>query len=146
MMARKMKDTDSEEEILADIRNKSQKLEKLHQKHVLPGFDDDHVKRQEESEIEKLTQEITRGFHSCQRAIKRIEKIVQETRDSGGISKGEETMAKNIQIALAGRVQEASTGFRKKQSAYLKSKSRMPSEDSADCHRTAQPQWLRHTD
>ena len=32
-----------------------------------------------------------------------------------------ETMAKNIQISLAGRVQEASAGFRKKQSAYLKS-------------------------
>ena len=30
-------------------------------------------------------------------------------------------MARNIQISLAGRVQEASAGFRKKQSAYLKS-------------------------
>src|SRR5690606_28103608 len=32
------------------------------------------------------------------------------------------TMAKNIQISLATRVQDASASFRKKQSAYLKSK------------------------
>jgi syntaxin 16 len=49
--------------------------------------------------------------------------MARETKQQGGISKGEETMARNIQISLAGRVQEASAGFRKKQSAYLKSMS-----------------------
>jgi syntaxin 16 len=47
--------------------------------------------------------------------------MVRESKQQGRISKGEETMARNIQISLAGRVQEASAGFRKKQSAYLKS-------------------------
>ncbi|KAH8594910.1 t-SNARE [Bisporella sp. PMI_857] len=112
--------SDEVTEYLADIAQKSVKLEKLHQKHVLPGFDDEDVKRSEEGEIERLTQDITKGFHDCQNAIKRIEQIVKENRNHGGISKGEETMAKNIQISLAGRVQEASAGFRKKQSAYLK--------------------------
>jgi syntaxin 16 len=119
--------SDEVTEYLTDIASKSQKLEKLHQKHVLPGFDDEEVKRSEEGEIERLTQDITRGFHDCQKAIQRIEMMVRETKQQGGISKGEETMARNIQISLAGRVQEASAGFRKKQSAYLKSMSHIPS-------------------
>ena len=113
--------SDEVTEYLTDIASKSQKLEKLHQKHVLPGFDDEEVKRSEEGEIERLTQDITKGFHDCQNAIQRVEMMVRESRNSGGTSKAEETMARNIQISLAGRVQEASAGFRKKQSAYLKS-------------------------
>ena len=113
--------SDEVAEYLAEIATRSAKLEKLHQKHVLPGFDDEEVKRREEAEIERLTQDITKGFHDCQKAIKRVETLVREAHHSGGISQSEETMAKNIQINLAGRVQEASAGFRKKQSAYLKS-------------------------
>lgn len=113
--------SDEVTEYLTDIANKSQKLEKLHQKHVLPGFDDEEVKKKEEREIELLTQQITKGFHDCQRSIQRVEQIVRDSRHQGGISKGEETMARNIQISLASRVQEASAGFRKKQSTYLKS-------------------------
>jgi hypothetical protein len=113
--------SDEVTEYLTDIAGKSQKLEKLHQKHVLPGFDDEEVKRNEEGEIERLTQDITKGFHDCQKAIQRVEQMVRESKAHGGISNGEETMARNIQISLAGRVQEASAGFRKKQSAYLKS-------------------------
>lgn len=48
--------------------------------------------------------------------------MVRESQQSGTISRAEETMAKNIQISLAARVQDASASFRKKQSAYLKSK------------------------
>jgi syntaxin 16 len=109
-------------ELLADIARKSQHLERLHQKHVLPGFNDEEAKRAEENEIERLTQSITRGFHECHRAIQRVESMVRESKASGaGLSRGEEKMAANIQISLAGRVQEASASFRKKQSAYLKS-------------------------
>lgn len=113
--------SDEVTELLTEIASKSVKLEKLHQKHVLPGFDDEDAKREEERDIERLTAGITKGFHECQKAIQRVDMMVRESRQTGGISKGEETMAKNIQISLAGRVQEASTGFRKKQSAYLKS-------------------------
>ena len=104
---------------LADIARKSQALERLHQKHVLPGFNDDEAKRAEEAQIEDLTQAITRGFHECHRCIQRVEQMVRD----GSMTKAEETMAKNIQVSLATRVQEASANFRKKQSAYLKSKS-----------------------
>jgi hypothetical protein len=77
-----------------------------------------------------MTQEITRGFHDCQKAIQRIEMMVRDARHQGGVSKADETMARNIQISLASRVQEVSAGFRKKQSNYLKSKS--PGENGDD--------------
>ncbi|KUI71167.1 t-SNARE affecting a late Golgi compartment protein 2 [Cytospora mali] len=112
--------TDEVTDLLADVARKSQKLERLHQKHVLPGFDDEGAKKAEEREIERLTQDITKGFHDCHRCIQRIEQMVRESQDAGTMTRAEEVMAKNIQISLAGRVQEASAGFRKKQSAYLK--------------------------
>ncbi|CZT51131.1 related to the member of the syntaxin family of t-SNAREs TLG2 [Rhynchosporium secalis] len=137
--------SDEVTEYLTDIASKSLKLEKLHQKHVLPGFDDEDVKRNEEGEIERLTQDITRGFHNCQKAIQRVEMMVRENKQQGGISKGEETMARNIQISLAGRVQEASAGFRKKQSAYLK-KLRGLSGMNPSIERTSTPQYNNFTD
>lgn len=118
--------TDEVTEILGDVARKSQKLERLHQQHVLPGFDDEHTKRAEERDIESLTQEITKGFHDCHKCIQRIESMVREQKASGTITKADEVMAKNIQVSLAARVQEASAGFRKKQSAYLKSTSLFP--------------------
>lgn len=112
--------SDQVTEILKNVAFKGQKLDRLHQQHVLPGFNDEDVKRQEEIEIEFLTQDITKSFHECQRAIQKIEVLVRESKAQGGISKGEEIMARNIQISLAGKVQEASASFRKKQSTYLK--------------------------
>lgn len=112
--------SDEVTEMLSDIGFKSQELEKLHKQHVLPGFNDEDVKRQEEIKIQRLTQEITKRFHECQNAIKRVEIMVRESKAQFGISKGEEIMAKNVQISLAGKVQEASAAFRKRQSAYLK--------------------------
>lgn len=121
--------TDEVTDLLADIAKKSQKLERLHQKHVLPGFDDEGTKKAEERDIERLTQDITRGFHDCHRCIQRIEAMVRESKDSGTMTRAEEVMAKNIQISLAARVQEASAGFRKKQSTYLKSACLTPLHD-----------------
>lgn len=108
-------------EILASVAKKSQHLERLHQKHILPAFNDDETKKAEEGEIERLTQEITKGFHQCHNLIQRVEQMVRESKQQGTLTRAEEMMAKNIQISLATRVQEASAGFRKKQSAYLKS-------------------------
>ncbi|KAK3711200.1 t-SNARE affecting a late Golgi compartment protein 2 [Vermiconidia calcicola] len=101
---------------LSDIAGKMKKLDQLHAKHVLPGFDDESVKLREEREIEGLTQEVTRGFSSCQRAIKRIDTMLRQQQTS----QADEKMAKNLQISLATRVGETSTLFRKKQAAYLK--------------------------
>ncbi|KAE8350302.1 t-SNARE [Aspergillus coremiiformis] len=107
-------------ELLADIAQKSAQLDKLHQKHLLPGFGDEEARKHDEGVIEQFTQEITRAFHECQKAIQKIEVMVRDAKQQGGVSSGDETMAKNIQISLAARVQEASARFRKKQSTYLK--------------------------
>lgn len=108
-------------EVLADIAQKSARLDKLHQKHILPSFGDEGARKEEEAIIEQYTQEITRGFHACQNAIQRIDGLVREQKQLGAVTKGDETMAKNIQISLAARVQESSARFRKKQSTYLRS-------------------------
>ena len=108
-------------DLLANITQQMKRLEQLHQKHVLPGFDDEDVKRREERDIEKMTQDITRAFQSCQKAIQRIDSMVKESVQQGSINRGEETMARNLKISLASRVGEVSALFRKKQSAYLKS-------------------------
>lgn len=110
-------------ELLAQISKRSTELDRLHAKHVLPGFDDEHVKREEEATIERTTQDVTKGFHDCQRAIQKIETMVRDAKQAGAVSKGDQAMARNIQISLASRVQEVSASFRKKQSIYLKSKS-----------------------
>lgn len=109
-------------ELLQDIAKQTKSLDQLHQKHVLPGFDEEDVKRREERDIERLTQEITRGYQGCQKAIKRIDAMLRESAQrEGGASKGEEVMARNLKVSLASRVGESSASFRKKQSAYLKS-------------------------
>jgi syntaxin 16 len=48
--------TQQVDEILNSISKMSSKLDKLHARHVLPGFDD---KSEEEGEIERLTSQIT---------------------------------------------------------------------------------------
>lgn len=106
---------------LAEIAKQTRKLDQLHQKHVLPGFDDEDVKKREEREIEQITQAITRLFQKCQQAIKRIDTMVREAKQQGSINQGEEVMARNLKISLASRVGEVSAMFRKKQAAYLKS-------------------------
>lgn len=111
-------------EWLENITKQIKKLDQLCQKHVLPGFDDEQVKKREEREIESMTQEITRGFQTCQRAIRRIDNMVKESQQTGSLSRGEETMAQNLKVSLATRVGDSSALFRKKQSAYLKSMSR----------------------
>lgn len=108
-------------DMLDEISRKTTQLDPLHSKHVLPGFDDEAVKMKEEREIERLTQDITRLFQNCQRAIKRVEAAVKDSRTRGDLGKAEETMARNLQISLATRVGEVSAVFRKKQSIYLKS-------------------------
>ncbi|KAJ6283961.1 t-SNARE [Bipolaris maydis] len=105
---------------LAEIAKQTRKLDQLHQKHVLPGFDDEDVKKREEREIEQITQAITRLFQKCQQAIKRIDTMVREAKQQGSINQGEEVMARNLKISLASRVGEVSAMFRKKQAAYLK--------------------------
>ncbi|KAK9365703.1 t-SNARE [Lipomyces kononenkoae] len=105
--------SDEVNQILDLIKQKSERLDKLHQEHVLPGFDD---RSEQESVIEHLTTEITEHFHECQRLVKSLETILQHSNPTSM----QINMSRNMQISLATKVQEVSTLFRKKQSAYLK--------------------------
>ncbi|KAI6819667.1 t-SNARE [Hortaea werneckii] len=108
--------------ILSEVGTKMKKLDQLHAKHVLPGFDDESVKAHEEREIEALTQDITRAFTTCQTRIRKISTYLgdQQTQSNGQISQADAKMATNLQTSLAARVGDVSIAFRKKQSAYLK--------------------------
>ncbi|KAK3676187.1 t-SNARE affecting a late Golgi compartment protein 2 [Recurvomyces mirabilis] len=112
--------------ILSGVTTKMRKLDHLHAKHVLPGFDDESVKDKEARDIESLTSEITRAFTTSQSRIRRIDTLLAEqrghspTNNNGDIPQADTTMARNLKISLATRVSEVSTTFRKKQSAYLR--------------------------
>ena len=113
---------DDVSQTLSDITGKMKRLDQMHAKHVLPGFDDESVKAKEERDIEALTQDITKDFITCRNAIRRIDRLQQEQQQqsAGAVSDADATMAKNLKMSLASRVGDVSTLFRKKQSAYLK--------------------------
>lgn len=129
-------------------------LDKLHAKHLLPGFKD---RSAEEREIEALATSITtvstprlsipwvhpdptltppsfwprtQDFRTCQSHIRRIAEqsqslLANRPRDpvEAEMKRIDLIMAANVQTALATRVQELSTTFRKKQADYLRRES-----------------------
>ncbi|KAF7288660.1 t-SNARE coiled-coil-like proteiny domain-containing protein [Mycena chlorophos] len=100
------------QDILADTHAKITALEKLHAKHVLPGFTD---RSMEEREIERLTTDITKDFRRCQALIQRIGTPQHSFPPSAHAS----LPAKNVQRGLAAKVQQLSATFRKKQRVYM---------------------------
>ncbi|TFK75424.1 t-SNARE [Pluteus cervinus] len=111
--------SDQVDEILADTHAKITSLDKLHAKHVLPGFSD---RSQEEREIEAFTTDITRDFRRCQLLIQKIgtDSHAFPPSQSNGTPAGHDSLtAKNVQRALAAKVQQLSAAFRKKQRVYM---------------------------
>ncbi|KAF9268884.1 t-SNARE [Marasmius fiardii PR-910] len=104
--------------VLADTQTKIAQLEKLHAKHVLPGFTD---RSREEQEIEAMTTDITKDFRTCQSLIQRINPTNQHSfpPSQSDASKSEAQAAKNVQRGLAAKVQDLSATFRKKQRIYM---------------------------
>ncbi|GJJ06106.1 hypothetical protein Clacol_000295 [Clathrus columnatus] len=96
------------EQILTTLHPKISTLDKLHAKHVLPGFTD---RSAEEREIQSITNDITHDFRRCQALIQKI-----STSDSSSHTfppkPGPATTlngpAQNVQRALAAKVQELS--------------------------------------
>lgn len=110
-------------------------LEKLHAKHVLPGFTD---RSHEEREIESITNDITKvsarsaiplqaltllqDFRRCQSLIQRITVTKHAFPPSNNErTRYEAVAAKNVQRGLAAQIQDISASFRKKQRIYLDS-------------------------
>ncbi|KZT71032.1 t-SNARE, partial [Daedalea quercina L-15889] len=109
---------DQVEEILAGTQAKITVLDKLHAKHVLPGFSD---RSAEEREIEAATNDITKDFRQCHALIQRIGTTPKHSFPpaQSGSSHHEDLAAKNVQRGLAAKVQELSATFRKKQRVYM---------------------------
>ncbi|WWC92642.1 uncharacterized protein L201_007601 [Kwoniella dendrophila CBS 6074] len=101
--------SDEVEEILSRAKIKIAALDKLHAKHVLPGFND---RSAEEREIERQTSDITRDFRRCTSLISSVQPGARAARV-------EIMTAKNVQRGLAQKVQELSGIFRKKQRVYM---------------------------
>jgi len=91
-------------------------LDKLHAKHVLPGFTD---RSAEEREIEAATTDITKDFRKSHGLIQRITVVPNHAFPPSGSSHHQELAAKNVQRGLAAKVQELSGTFRKKQRVYM---------------------------
>lgn len=88
-------------------------LDKLHAKHVLPGFAD---RSAEEREIERQTSDITRDLRRCAT----LTSSLSPDRSAPAV---ERQTASNVQKGLAKKVQDLSGVFRKKQRVYMQSQS-----------------------
>ncbi|GAA5853832.1 hypothetical protein JCM8547_007466 [Rhodosporidiobolus lusitaniae] len=133
---------DKVDDITERVKPKIAQLDKLHAKHLLPGFKDRSAK---EREIEALATSITTDFRSCQSHIRRIAEmskslLQQRPRDAveAEAKRIDLIMAANVQTALATKVQELSTTFRKKQAEYLRQLKGNESRAAEQQYRTAQ--------
>ncbi|GAA5941388.1 t-SNARE syntaxin TLG2 [Sporobolomyces koalae] len=120
---------DQVDRLVERIKPKIVQLDKLHSKHLLPGFKD---RTAEEREIQATATAITTDLRSCQNLIRRIaeqsQRLLQElsnpasqqARASAESRRLDLLMAANVQTALATKVQTLSTTFRQKQSQYLR--------------------------
>lgn len=108
--------SDEVDGILSGLQPKIANLDRLHAKHVLPGFSD---RTSEEREIEKETRDITLQFRKCSKLIATLADHTKMLARSGRASAREIAMATNVQTALATKVQDASGGFRRKQTNYM---------------------------
>ncbi|BGP42699.1 t-SNARE affecting a late Golgi compartment protein 2 [Rhodotorula kratochvilovae] len=115
---------DQVDAIVRSVKPKIAHLDKLHAKHLLPGFKD---RTAEEREIESLATSITADFRTCQSHIRRIAEqshalLATRPRDAADAENKriDLLLAANVQTALATKVQDLSTAFRKKQAGYLR--------------------------
>ncbi|KAH6914005.1 syntaxin-like t-SNARE protein TLG2 [Coprinopsis sp. MPI-PUGE-AT-0042] len=109
--------SDQVEELLIDAQAKIVALDKLHSKHILPGFSD---RSQEEQEIEALTTDITKDFRRCHSLIQKIGTFQPHSFPPDPQSSRNALLAaKNVQRGLAAKLQDISATFRKKQRVYM---------------------------
>jgi syntaxin 16 len=114
--------SDQVDQILVSIRPRMERLSRLHEKHLRPGFAD---KSSEEQQIEALALDITKDFRRCSRLVAGLASFTQHLmreaqRNQSDVTVRQVALAQNVQTALATRVQDLSGAFRKQQSLYLK--------------------------
>jgi len=99
---------------ISRVERKVEELDALHRKHLSrPNFDDSE-ENGEERTIQKLTQETTSMFGTCQRQLKQLHQHSHLTQGREG------TIMKNIVINLVNRLQDITGKFRVSQGEYLR--------------------------
>jgi hypothetical protein len=84
-------------------------VDALHRKRLKVNFDTDEA--QQEYEIEAKTREITEVFHHAEGLLKKFGKQSEDP----NLSTGEKTVRKNMQMAMAKKLQSLSLSFRSQQ-------------------------------
>ncbi|ODV89356.1 hypothetical protein CANCADRAFT_3984 [Tortispora caseinolytica NRRL Y-17796] len=102
---------------------KMTELEKLHARHALPSFDE-RSQKADEARIDALQREVTGLFHKCQEHLRKVDAMAKSQ------SAPDQAIARNLKIALATKIQQISSTFRKQQGAYLKRLQGMSDADS----------------
>lgn len=97
------------ERLLQEISGEREALERLYKKNMLPGFDD---RRHDEGEAQWRCMRVLQGFRRCQDLIRTVV-------PRHGATPTEAAIARNVQTALANKVQAENMLFKKKQSLYL---------------------------
>ncbi|GAA94180.1 hypothetical protein E5Q_00828 [Mixia osmundae IAM 14324] len=111
-----MDHVDRVEEFLERAKPKMAQLDKLHARHLLPSFVD---RSPEEREIEVLTSDITNDFRQAHAAIQRVT-LLAKSMAADSSSSTDIVVIQNVRTALASKLQDVSSVFRKRQSNYLK--------------------------
>lgn len=102
------------EDDMKKIQEKMRELQQLHTRRLMVTFDADESRQ--EREIEYVTQEITGIFRHAEGVLTNIEKMV----NTGVAQSGAEiTVRRNMQAAIARKLQNISLEFRGQQKTYM---------------------------
>jgi len=97
---------------ISRVERKVEELDVLHKKHLSrPNFDEDGA---EERSIQKITQETTSMFSTCQRQLKQLQMSSHDCDGREGV------ILRNIVINLVNRLQDITGKFRVSQGEYLR--------------------------
>jgi hypothetical protein len=88
-------------------------IDSLHRKRLKVNFETDEA--QQEFEIESKTREITEIFHHAETLLKRFGKQSEDP----SLTSAERTVRKNMQMAMAKKLQSLSLGFRSQQKVWF---------------------------
>lgn len=101
------------EEDISKIQLKIRELSSLHTKRLMVNFETDEA--QQEREIDNKTREITEVFHHAEGLLKRFGKQSEDP----NIPEAERKVRKNMQMAIAKKLQGLSMSFRSTQKQYM---------------------------
>ncbi|KDO31366.1 hypothetical protein SPRG_03983 [Saprolegnia parasitica CBS 223.65] len=102
-------------ECIAQLQLKLDYLQKMHTRRLMVRFDESE--KQHDLDIDSMTQEISKLFHSAESAL---QKVTREPLTASGLaSPAERNVRVNVQRSLASKLQELSSRYRRSQREYM---------------------------